>query len=139
MKTFESRTNYLTIKFIFTFAVFYCLTMNSYGQRYFENDTTGTYYARQELKYTLKNPIKDNFVDKTRILLDTKEKAVNFAELILFDIYGKENIEEERPYRIYNIDNYWIMEGTLHADVGGVFLIIIDSHDCRILKIIHGK
>jgi hypothetical protein len=69
--------------------------MNSNGQRYFEKDTTGTYYARQELKYALKNPIKDNYVDKIRILLDTKEKAVNFAELILFDIYGKENIIEE--------------------------------------------
>ena len=55
-------------------------------------------------------------------------------------IYGKENIESQKPYEHYLIKNYWIIAGTLKKDiVGGTFLIIIDARNSKILKITHGK
>ena len=59
---------------------------------------------------------------------------------MLFSIYGKDNIIKQSPYEIYFIDNYWVIGGTLPKEyLGGTFLIIIDSRNCKIIRITHGK
>jgi NTF2 fold immunity protein of polymorphic toxin system component len=91
-------------------------------------------------KEALTDSTQHNVVSSNFILIDTKDKAVRFAESILFDVYGKKQIVSQKPYSIYNIENYWIVSGTLPKGwVGGTFLIIIDSHNCRIIKLTHGK
>ncbi|MCA8830338.1 YbbC/YhhH family protein [Hymenobacter sp. BT728] len=66
--------------------------------------------------------------------------AVRVAEPILFRTYGKKNIVHERPYEVYLIDKYWVVMGTLPEDwMGGVFIIILDSRDSRMIELTHGK
>lgn len=105
-----------------------------------ERTILGRSYAKQELKDALAGTAEHNVIDNERIILIDEATAINVAEPILFSIYGKENITKQRPYESYLIDNYWIISGTLpKSSLGGTFLIIIDSRNCRILKITHGK
>ncbi|WP_051205464.1 NTF2 fold immunity protein [Salinimicrobium xinjiangense] len=72
--------------------------------------------------------------------LKDKVQAVEFAELVLFQTYGKVNIEKQKPYSIHNIDGYWLICGNLpKGKVGGTFLIIIDSRNYQIIRLTHGK
>lgn len=97
--------------------------------------------AKAELTLALKDTTHDRFVDTQRVIIKDKKMAISIVEPILFDIYGKDKITEQRPYKIFNIDNYWVISGTMPSrfEKGGTFLIIIDSRNCRILKIKHGK
>lgn len=96
--------------------------------------------AEQELKSTLADMSKDNFLEGKRIIIKDSVTAISVAEPILFSIYGKDNIIKQRPYETFLIDKYWIINGTLPIDyLGGTFLIIIDSQDSKIIKIFHGK
>lgn len=81
-----------------------------------------------------------NVVDYKTVIIKDTISAVKIAETILFDIYGKQNIEKQKPYEIYFLDQYWIISGTLPENYkGGTFLIIIDSRNSKILKITYGK
>lgn len=96
--------------------------------------------AKEELKIALSKKSQHNVVDYKRIILKDSTTAIKIAEPILFDIYGKENIEKQRPYEIYLLENYWIISGTLpEGYMGGTFLIIIDARNSQIIKITHGK
>ena len=103
----------------------------------FKNQTVvGEENAKQAIKEAIKNKTKP-FYDT---LIKTKEAAIAMAEPILFDIYGKKEIINERPYECYLIDGYWYISGTLPKDwVGGVFEIIINAKDGQVIKLIHGK
>ena len=65
---------------------------------------------------------------------------------ILVPIYGKENIEKERPFKAVLTNEIWHVEGSLsksHFDngivKGGVAMIEISKKDGRILWVSHGK
>lgn len=92
-------------------------------------------HAESELKNTLiKNAVLPDKV------IQYSQTAVDVAENILFNIYGKENIIQQRPYNLNFIDGYYIIEGTLPKNtLGGTFLIIINSKDGKIIKLTHGK
>lgn len=95
-------------------------------------------YAKRELKEALSNK------KEKQILVDTvitdKETAILVAETILFKIYGKDNIMQQRPYEVNLIDKYWVVNGTLPKDwLGGTFVIIINSVDGQIVKLAHEK
>ncbi len=73
-------------------------------------------------------------------LLPNEEVAIAVAEPILFHIYGKEQIMEERPYKTIRSGEHWVIEGHLDDDMlGGVFEIILSAKDARVIKISHGK
>ena len=96
--------------------------------------------AEQELKSFLSSSPQHNVIDNKKAIIKDSLTAIDVAEPILFNIYGKENIVKERPYESHLIDDYWVINGTLPKDsVGGTFLIIIDSRNGTILKITHGK
>ncbi|OXB11653.1 YbbC/YhhH family protein [Flavobacterium reichenbachii] len=100
----------------------------------------GKEYAVQELQETLANPQDNNFVDNKEFIIKDKKTAIAVSEPILFEIYGKSHIEDQKPYEVYLIKNYWVIRGTLmHLSFGGTFLIIIDARNSRVLRIIHGK
>lgn len=68
------------------------------------------------------------------------EDIVNVAEQALFEIYGKENIRDEQPYRISKYKNKWIVQGSLQKEnLGGVFEIIINAETSQIESVIHGE
>jgi hypothetical protein len=119
---------------------FLTLTLSVYGQSKNDNDTLGAERARQNLISALTDTTQHNVINSKFIILDSEDKAINFAEKILFDIYGKKHIQNEKPYKVYNIDNYWVISGTLRKGwKGGTFLIIINSHDCKVVRLTHGK
>ncbi|RAR49698.1 YbbC/YhhH family protein [Flavobacterium lacus] len=77
----------------------------------------------------------------TELILKDSTAAVEVAEVILFNIYGKKNIIKQRPYTILPVqDKYWVMEGSLPKNTkGGVFFIILDARNSKVLKVKHGK
>jgi NTF2 fold immunity protein len=69
------------------------------------------------------------------------ETATRIAEAVLIPIYGKESIQNERPFRATLDDGIWTVRGRLPlgAMFGGVALIEISKSDGRILRVTHGK
>jgi NTF2 fold immunity protein len=75
--------------------------------------------------------------------------AVAVAEAVLIPIYGKEQIEKERPFTATLRHDVWTIEGTLNCfDAkgtkttdcdGGVAVVKISKGDGQILYMLHGK
>ncbi|MES2543762.1 MAG: YbbC/YhhH family protein [Bacteroidota bacterium] len=96
--------------------------------------------AKKELKFALSQESQHNALDSKSVIIKDRLTAIQVAEPILFGIYGKDNIESQKPYECYLIENYWIIGGALPKDMlGGTFLIIIDARNSKVLKITHGK
>ncbi|GAB3533009.1 hypothetical protein GCM10027443_17650 [Pontibacter brevis] len=95
-------------------------------------------YAKRELTNALtQSKQKQVLVEK---VIKNKETAIGVAETMLFSIYGKESIVIQRPYESHLIDGYWVLNGTLPpGQVGGTFLIILDSTDGKVIKLTHWK
>jgi len=89
------------------------LTLNSFGQTNKENEFLGRKYAEEELEIALRNKKEHNVVDNKNLIIKDSLTAIKVAETILFSIYGKELIEEQKPYKIYLINNYWVIYGVL--------------------------
>ena len=118
--------------------IFLAFTINSCAQN--NRLVLGEKYAKEELDAVLANKSRDNLVDNKELIVKNSNTAIKIAEAILFEIYGKANIEEQKPYEKYLIKNYWVISGTLpERSKGGTFLIIIDARNAQVLKIIHGK
>jgi len=99
-------------------------------------------YAISELQNALKNNkiVPESEINYTAKPIPDSKSAVNIAEKILFEVYGKEEIKEQRPYNVVFQDDYWIINGTqAKPAIGGVFLIIINSKDGKIIELIHGE
>jgi hypothetical protein len=73
--------------------------------------------------------------------LDNETLFVDLAERILIDKYGRNEILEQRPYKVDFVkDSVWIMKGTLPPGFdGGTFYIEMSCKDFRVLKRYHGK
>jgi NTF2 fold immunity protein len=123
----------ITIIIVLTFIIH---SSSCSGQNFKNPTVLGEENAKQAIKEAIKNKAKP-FYDT---LIKTKEIAIAMAEPILFDIYSKKQIINERPYECYLIDGYWYISGTLPKGWhGGVFEIIISSKDGQVIKLIHGK
>lgn len=124
----------LTYSFLLIFSISAC------EQQYIEDNQQGKSIGEKKINDALTDSTGNYFVDNKRIIIKNEETAISVAEPILFSNYGKENIINQRPYRTSNVEDYWIIEGTLAEDyLGGTFLIIIDSRNGEIIKITHGK
>lgn len=125
------------IIFFFTFLV---LTSTACSQQQDARTILGKSYAENELKSALSDKARHNVIDNKTVIIKDSVTAISIAEPLLFSMYGKDNIAQQRPYETYFIDNYWILRGTLPKNsVGGTFLIIIDARNSSIVKITHGK
>jgi len=104
----------------------------------YDRTKAGIEYAKQELESALHNSSETQILMDTVIL--TEKAAIKYAETVLFEIYGQENIEKQKPYEVYKIDGYWVIGGTLPKGMrGGTFLIILNSKNGEIIKLTHGK
>ena len=66
--------------------------------------------------------------------------ALRVAEAILIPIYGREQVESERPFSVELSGNTWKVEGHLASGTdGGVADVWLDKRDGRILRVSHGK
>jgi NTF2 fold immunity protein len=135
------KLNYCIKMYAVTFlllAVIYILS--SCEQPTTQRSFLGKTHAEEQLKLTLSTKPAHNIVDSTIILIKDSVTAIQIAEPILFSIYGREAITKQQPYECYFIDNYWLLCGTLRTDeLGGTFLIIMDSRNGEIVRITHGK
>jgi hypothetical protein len=72
----------------------------------------------------------------------TPEIAVQIATSVLNGIYGKENIDDEKPFFAHLENGVWIIEGSMESDPnikGGVAYIEMRKSNAEILKVVHGK
>lgn len=116
------------------FLSYYCNSQNN------KDPFMGKTYAEKELNLALSNQKQHNVLDNEENLLKESTTAIKVAETILFGIYGKKEIEGEKPYEIYLIKNYWVIQGSLPmGSIGGVFLIILNAKNAAVIKISHGK
>ena len=65
--------------------------------------------------------------------------AVVIAEAILKPIYGAASVVGERPFRGHLKGDLWTVEGTLHAEMGGVAIVKIRRSDGCIVFVTHEK
>lgn len=82
-----------------------------------------------------------NVYSKYEGLIQNETIAVEYAKLILFPLYGKNVIESEKPYKVKLLNgNVWNVSGGLQEGTeGGVFSILINRYDGRVIYIGHGK
>jgi hypothetical protein len=100
----------------------------------------GKSHAESELKLALSKESQHNVISNKSMIIKDSSTAIKIVEPILFSIYGRENIESQKPYESYLIENYWVIAGTLPKDMhGGTFLIILNARNSKVLKINHGK
>ncbi|WP_188050579.1 YbbC/YhhH family protein [Flavobacterium sp. GP15] len=96
--------------------------------------------AKKELENALNDTTKLAILDKNELLIKEENTAIKVAEPILFEIYGKSKIEDEKPYEAYLINNYWVINGTINRfSFGGAFSIIIDARNSKVVNVIHYK
>src|SRR5271156_591451 len=90
----------------------------------------------------------NQFVAKNSFVPDANT-AVRVAEAVLTPVFGKKQIESERPFTAQLEGEKWIVSGTLSCPdgkgrrttscVGGVAGVEISKSDARILSMTHGK
>jgi hypothetical protein len=72
-------------------------------------------------------------------LVPDEKTAIAIAEAVLIPIYGKEQIEAEKPFHAKLNDNIWTVEGSLPEGwTGGVAMVQLSKRDARVSKIEHG-
>lgn len=109
-------------------------------QRYSTEQQKEQSASEKKVEDALTDTTGHNCVDNKRIIIKNEEIAINVVEPILFDMYGEENILDQRPYKVSKVKDYWLIEGSLpRGSLGGTFLIIVDARNAEIIKITHGK
>jgi len=69
-----------------------------------------------------------------------EDTAIKIAIAVWIPIYGKDKIENEKPYVAKLKDNVWHVQGSLPKEMlGGVAIAEIDKKTGAILRISHGK
>ena len=72
--------------------------------------------------------------------VSTPEIAFQIAEAVLYQIYGKELIEEQKPFSINLENDIWLIDGYLPPGMkGGTAYIEISKKTGEILKVLHTK
>lgn len=85
-----------------------------------------------------------SFIPKNGFVPD-KETASLIAEVILKPIYGENNIERQKPFKIFLENDVWKVMGTLtkigdkEEVLGGVFIIKISKKDAKIIRVTHSR
>jgi len=86
-----------------------------------------------------------------RNYVPNSETAIAIAEAVLIPVYGKKQIESERPFRARLTDEVWTVAGTLYCQngnpqsnkppscVGGTAVVKISKLDARIISMTHYK
>lgn len=68
------------------------------------------------------------------------ETAIQIAEAVLIPIYGKEQIESERPFVANLHGDIWTVAGSLPEGwLGGVAEVEIRKSDGNVMRVIHGE
>ena len=138
-KKTDNKENYSS-KFIqiILFCLFFCQI--SFSQNSIEQNKEGRIFAENQLELALSKKSGHNVINQKETIIKDSLSAITIAETILFTIFDKASILDQKPYETYHINNYWVIFGTLPKGYkGGTFLIILDDRTSEIIKITHGK
>jgi hypothetical protein len=138
-KKTDNNENYSS-KFIkiILFSLIFCQI--SFSQNSIQQNKEGRKIAENELELALSKNSGHNVINQKAILIKDTISAITIAETILFTIFDKTSILNQKPYEIHHINNYWVIFGTLPKGYkGGTFLIILDDRNAEVIKITHGK
>jgi hypothetical protein len=69
-------------------------------------------------------------------MVPDKETAIKIAEAVLTPIYGKEEVEDGRPFKAELVGEVWTIDSALHRRPGGNLHIEISKKNGCILRII---
>lgn len=129
----HSSINFILLTLVFTFQI-------AFSQSSTHDSNESLTFAEKQLELALSSKSGHNVINQKTTIINDSLSAITIAETILFSIYKKANILEQKPYNIYHINNYWVIFGTLPIGYkGGTFLIILDDRNSEIIKITHGK
>jgi hypothetical protein len=82
---------------------------------------------------------KHNYIPKEGYV-PNKETAISIAIAVWIPIYGKEQIESEKPYSAKLENGIWFVTGSIPEGwAGGVAEAEISKDDGRIIRISHGR
>lgn len=86
-----------------------------------------------------------------RDYVPNSETAIAIAEAVLIPVYGKKQVESERPFTAHRKDDVWTVTGTLYCGdrkaqpnnppmcLGGVAMVEISKVDGHIISMGHGR
>ena len=82
-----------------------------------------------------------DFFDKkeSNMLVSSKNMALELAEIYIKNVYGDTVSINQKPYRIIEEKDVWIINGAPPQALGGNFHIVISKKDGRVEKITHSK
>lgn len=73
-------------------------------------------------------------------ILSDSTVAVQVAEAILIPIYGKQKIEQEKPFSAKSEGKTWVVTGSLPKGWnGGVAQLVLLKSNGRVISLCHGK
>jgi hypothetical protein len=80
-------------------------------------------------------------VTRAEGFVPNQETAIAIAVAVWLPIYGKENIERQKPYVASLVNGVWVVEGTWSKDYthGGVAIAEISKSNGKVLRVSHGK
>ncbi len=100
-----------------------------------EKPTLGRSAAEEQLEKALTTT--NDIVKPGKFLIDNEDDAIALAEVYLFSAFGKSEISDQRPYEIYLIDHYWVMNGTLPLGTdGGNFELVLDAETGEVKRMV---
>ncbi len=112
-----------------------------------ETDSSKIFLENQDREYAISKlqkalriskTVLESEIDYTEKPIPDSKSAVEIAEKILFEVYGRDNIKEQRPYNLVLHNGYWILNGTRPKPIiGGSFLIIMNAKNGKIIELIH--
>ena len=89
--------------------------------------------------FVLVSPAFSRGSDRSHPVSD-EQTAVQVAESVLRPIYGRKQIESERPFKARLEGDIWTVSGNLPPGwVGGVAVVRINRLNGRVLSVEHGK
>ncbi len=113
-----------------------CTTKTNTNVRGRENTQSLDYVINKKLSSSGYSEVKGHLPENG--VVPTAKVAFQIAEPILINVYGKENIESEKPFSINLEADVWIIEGSLEEGYdGGVAYIEIRKSDGKVLTVIH--
>jgi hypothetical protein len=82
-----------------------------------------------------------DFLDKkeSNMLVSSENMALELAEIYVKNVYGNTVSINQKPYRIIEENDVWIINGAPPQALGGNFHIVISKKDGRVEKITHSK
>ena len=73
------------------------------------------------------------------MLVSSENMALELAEIYIKNVYGDTVSINQKPYRIIEEKDVWIINGAPPQALGGNFHIVISKKDGRVEKITHSK